>query len=459
MTSRISLSAIQRRMAKDVPTGSVDEPTVRRLWWGALDTLQKDILQSIEFSKGIWLASPLPALYEPRLLDRLKGWVWAPEELETLRSPYSGLLPPSQVGSINEANQSTLGSYVRLPLRDDDGHDPLLMIITPEIQIALALHGPPEHRNLVMSSDPDTFRDLLQMLDMRLEEEACEQAMELREALADLGDLRSNDAIQKVFWPFLSAKMAGIAPSLTIQALPDRTISYHKEKESTGELTLLEAITHEVRTPLATIRTLIRSLLRRKDLPELVISRLNQIDSECTEQIDRFGLIFNAAELQRQQPATSSLASTDLGNMLEKLNPVWSAQVKRRGISLHLDIAPDLPHVLSDPARLELMLGGLIDRNTRGLQFGSTLFLELRPAGQRLKLKIFSKSSNSQNSLNSPSQQNSDLGTVLSWNPSTGSLQLTQAATQRLLASLGGRLTSRGDSGLIIFFPIVELKR
>ena len=204
---------------------------------------------------------------------------------------------------------------------------------------------------------------------------------------------------------------------------------------------------------------MIRSLLRRKDLPELVISRLNQIDSECTEQIDRFGLIFNAAELQRQQPATSSLASTDLGNMLEKLNPVWSAQVKRRGISLHLDIAPDLPHVLSDPARLELMLGGLIDRNTRGLQLGSSLFLELRPAGQRLKLKIFSKSSNSQNSLNSPSQQNSDLGTVLSWNPSTGSLQLTQAATQRLLASLGGRLTSRGDSGLIIFFPIVELKR
>ena len=55
-------------------------------------------------------------------------------------------------------------------------------------------------------------------------------------------------------------------------------------------------------------------------------------------------------------------------------------------------------------------------------------------------------------------QDNSDLGPVLSWNPNTGSLQLTQAATQRLFASLGGRLTSRGESGLIIFFPIAEVK-
>ena len=41
--------------------------------------------------------------------------------------------------------------------------------------------------------------------------------------------------------------------------------------------------------PLATIRTLIRSLIRRSDLPDLVQQRLRQIDSECNEQIDRFG--------------------------------------------------------------------------------------------------------------------------------------------------------------------------
>ena len=45
-------------------------------------------------------------------------------------------------------------------------------------------------------------------------------------------------------------------------------------------------------------------------------------------------------------------------------------------------------------------------------------------------------------------------GTVLSWNPGTGSLQLSQGATRRLLASLGGRLIQQRDRGLTVFFPV-----
>ena len=41
-------------------------------------------------------------------------------------------------------------------------------------------------------------------------------------------------------------------------------------------------------------------------------------------------------------------------------------------------------------------------------------------------------------------------------NPQTGSLQLSQNATQKLLASLGGHVTHRRDTGLTVFFPISE---
>ncbi len=456
MTYQITISAIQERMAEGVPLGRVDEQIVRRLWWAALDTLQDDILLKMDLSRGLWLASPLPALYEPRLLECLEGWVWAPEELSSLHHPHPGLLPPSSSRSIHQKNDFNIHGFNRFPLREEDGHDPLLIILTPEVQVAIALQGKPGERNLIMRSDPETLKDVLTMLDLRLKNENAKQANEVRDALDNLGLLRSNEDLSKTFWPLLASRMAGIAPSLNIQTLPDPENVNNLEPKTSEEILLLEALTHEVRTPLATIRTLIRSLLKRTDLSQIVISRLKQIDTECTEQIDRFGLIFNAVELERNETKKSSLASTDLGNMLELLYPAWSKQLDRRGLKLTLEITPDLPHVLSDPERLELMLGGLIDRNTRGLQPGGELLLTLCPAGHRLKLQITGKTSNSQNHEHSRTEQNSDLGTVLSWNPNTGSLQLTQAATQRLLASLGGRLTRRRDSGLTIFFPISD---
>ncbi len=457
MTDLVTHIAIQERMAQGVPPGKVDESIVRRLWWAALETLQEDILLPIEPSRGLWLAAPLPALYEPRLLKYLKGWVWAPDEIENLHSRQSSLLPPSRAWPIQGTNNDSMaGCYTRLPLREDDGDDPLLLILTPEVQIALALQGEQGKRNLLMRSDPDTLSDLLHMLDLRLNQEEPFQARELRQALADLGQLESNSQVEKIFWPRLSERLAGMAPSLTLQTVQTNSLNEQKDNESSSEISLLEALTHEIRTPLATIRTLIRSLLRQKGLPKVVLARLKQIDAECTEQIDRFGLIFNAAELQRQPVENSMLARTDLGEMLQILYPGWRLQLERRDIRFLLDITPDLPKVLSDPERLELMLGGLIERSSRGLSPGGTLSLLLRPAGQRLKLQILSQSPNSVDNRSAKSDSRSELGPVLSWDPATGSLQLSQNATQRLLASLGGRLTRR-DGGLTVFFPIADV--
>ncbi len=446
-------------MAEGVPYGRLDEQIVRRLWWAALEIIQDEILVPMDLKKGMWLASPLPVLYDSNLLSRFRGWVWVPDEFSRFNNSNVGLLPPSSLRAIDPANQKSAGSFRTLPLREEDGQDPLLIIITKEVQIALALQGIPGERNLLMRSDPETLTDVLNILDKRLDLEKPEHAKEIRESLADLGQLKSNENIAKVFWPLIASRLAGIAPSWNIHTLQDGEKPGKSGHKVSGEIPILEALTHEIRTPLTTIRTLIRSLLRRKDLSKIVISRLKEIDAECTEQIDRFGLIFNAVELERNQVSKSDLAKTDLGKILEILFAVWEKQLDRRGIKLSLDITPNLPPVLSDPERLELMLGGLIDRNTRGILSGGILLLELRPAGQRLKLKItsdFSFSVNPKHAQDDDNEQNADLGTVLSWNPNTGSLQLTQAATQRLLASLGGRLIRRRDRGITIFFPTTD---
>ena len=442
------LRALRGLLAQGVPAGRGDEDSVRRQWWAALATLQEDFLLPLGPQPGVWLAAPLPALYEPALLQQLQGWVWAPGELGDLLQGSAPLLPAG-------AGAVRAGGFQRLPLHDDDGTDPLLLVITPQLQLAMALTGPPQARQLVVRFDPPTLSAALTRLDERLQATDPAQGQRLRQAIQALGPLQSDEQLPQQFWPRLAERLAAMAPSLPLQPLVHRSSAADPAAAApSSELALLEALTHEVRTPLATIRTLIRSLLRRADLPALVRQRLQQIDGECSEQIDRFGLIFLAAELQRQ-PATSTgqgLARTDLPRLLQQLEPAWQQQLQRRSLSLELTLSPDLPPVLSDPARLETVLGGLVDRFSRGLPGGAVVRLSLRPAGSRLKLR-FSATAVVPAGLDDAGGSER-VGPVLSWNPGTGSLQLSRQATQRLFHSLGGRLAERSGNDLTVFFPV-----
>jgi signal transduction histidine kinase len=464
----VSLHDLRSLLGAGVPAGRCDEDAVRRQWWAGLATLQDDLLPATGTPdgsgkrRGVWLAAPLPALYEPSLLADLQGWVWAPEAIERLLPGGAPLLPVSRPG--RQADQAA--AFHRLPLHEEDGTDPLLLLITPRLQVALALDGSAEARRLLARFDADVLSSALDLLDRRLQKEAPAEAQRLRQHLQALGPLH-NDAAQGLrFWPLVAERLAAMAPSVTLQPLVPATETAGGSEEAgedaaaRSELALLEALTHEVRTPLATIRTLIRSLLRRGDLPAVVRQRLEQIDGECSEQIDRFGLIFLAAEQQRQpgpgQPLTASdLARTDLSALLLQLQDLWQRQLARRDLELELVIAPDLPPVLSDPSRLETMLGGLMDRFSRSLPAGSRVRLSLQPAGPRLKLQLTSDDPPGEDD-GRPERgpAGKRVGPVLSWNPGTGSLQLSRQATRQLFHRLGGRLTERGGSSLTVFFPL-----
>ena len=448
MVSDTSLLGLRQLLARGVRPGRCDEAGVRRLWWGALEVIQQALLER-QVHSGLWMAAPLPALYEPELLLQLQGWVWAPESLEHLGSRHAALPgsgPPGEKAA----------GFRRLALGPEDGDDPFLLVFTPELQLALAIHGPADERQLLMRCDADSLSDTLTLLGERLNATEAGLAEELRGQLTGLGPLHNDPDFDRCFWPRLAEKLTESAPILTLQSLPEAT---RTQESSSHDLSLLEAMTHEVRTPLATIRTLIRSLLRRKDLPDVVAGRLQQIDGECSEQIDRFGLIFQAAEWQRK-PEETQLARTNLGTILKTLEPAWREQLDRRGVALQLDIEDELPEVLSDARRLEPMLGGLIDRVSRGLPGESQLLLRLHPAGARLKLQLQVRSRNADRaSTETDLDSTEQVGTVLSWDPSTGSLQLSQNATRQLMASLGGRYQARRKRDLTVFFPVASAPR
>ena len=462
----MSLAPLRQLLADGMASGHGDDDAVRRQWWAALATLQDDFLLPLPSLAGVWLAAPLPALFEPRLLLQLRGWVWAPAELDALLSPPAALLPQAPAGASPAASEAArAGQFDRLPLAEDDSTDPLLLVITPQLQVALAVDGPPGSRRLLVRFEAAVLSSALGLIHAQLEQDDPAAARELRSHLASLGPLHSDSSLAVRFWSRLAERLAAMAPSVTLQPLVAAPPAADREPQPSpngagAELALLEAITHEVRTPLATIRTLIRSLLKRSDIPAVVRGRLEQIDGECSEQIDRFGLIFLAAELQRQpqdghQGEEQLLARTDLGQLLSQMEPLWQRQLSRRGLHFRLSLADNLPHVLSDPSRLETMLGGLIDRFSRSLPGDSDVQLSLMAAGPRLKLHLSCHTPGQDGPIPSQDQpQRALLGPVLSWNPTTGSLQLSRQATQQLFQQLGGRLTERSGSGLTVFFPI-----
>ncbi len=454
MNSLIPLHLIQKTLMNESSFFNyVDDETSRRMWWGALEVIQKEFLIHHSHNGGLWVAAPLPALNDKRYLKTFNGWLWAPEGFTYFKNEKSKCLPYNQSQISNERFEF-YNNYKILDLNREDGFDPFLMIITPTFQCILAISGEKDKKSLIMRNDENSLKKVIELIDLRLSQENPEESKSFQNKIGSFGEFTFNEEFSNYFWPSLSVKLARLIPNITSQ------IAFEENSNKTlqiSEAKLLEAISHEVRTPLSTIRTLISSTLKKYKMDETIRSRLIEIDNECTEQIDRFGLIFNAAELVKNESSPSQqLTGIDLGEILMKLSPNWVNQLKRRGITLKIDIPDELPEVLSNSEKLELMLSGLIDKNTRGLKEGSKLILELRPAGQKLKLQLIvhSKEVNikDDHKLNS-----SDIGPVLNWNPQTGSLQLSQSATQKLLASLGGRLTRRKDSGLIVFFPIAEI--
>ncbi|MEA5567192.1 HAMP domain-containing sensor histidine kinase [Anabaena sp. UHCC 0399] len=230
------------------------------------------------------------------------------------------------------------------------------------------------------------------------------------------------------------------------------------------DVELLQAFAHEVRTPLTTIRTMTRLLLKRRDLPATVINRLEIIDHECTEQIDRMELLFKAAELETcaaAKFAITHLTPMSLDQVLHQSIPRWEQAAQRRNLTLDVVLPQQLPTVVSNPAMLDRVLTGLIENFTRSLPPGSHIQVQVIPAGDQLKLQLSPQTlCQDTNKVATPPTPpiRKALGQLLMFQPETGTISLNIAATKHLFQAIGGKLIVRQrpqyGEVLTIFLPL-----
>ncbi|WP_088239711.1 sensor histidine kinase [Calothrix rhizosoleniae] len=233
-----------------------------------------------------------------------------------------------------------------------------------------------------------------------------------------------------------------------------------------NDVELLQAFAHEVRTPLTTIRTMTRLLLRQKDLSANVIKRLKIIDCECTEQIDRMELLFQAAELETSPVGKTTtktpLTAMSLDQVLQQNIPRWQETASRRNLTLEVVLPQQLPTVISNPVMLDRVLTGVMENVTRNLPSGSHIQVQVIPAGNQLKLQLLplpqSQEPDRKSAFSCTPPIRKALGQLLTFQPETGTISLNLSATKHLFQEIGGKLIvrqrPRHGEILTIFLPL-----
>ncbi len=484
------LSASQSHKADCSPTQAEHK---WRVSLAATENLLLSFFQSLartlpHTNPGLVLAAPAPLFSHPELTQHLQTITFTAKPFNPLAlMPF--ILPseiPHNVNNINNINHINHINHIEtisphtpcqesiLPLLPADplAAEQFCLVFTDEFRLVLVLSQDEfGQKEFLFSFAPEIVQQAWESLGSRV-------VLTNPELFADLDakvqnyplvapDYHTIMQFSKLLLEELTIPEINPPVTHTLSSVPSPTPP--PKHPSRPDVELLQAFAHEVRTPLTTIRMMTRLLLKHQDLPVNVISRLEVIDHECTDQIDRMELLFKAAELENlsQQPLVSKFSQSVHGQLtpmcldqvLKESIPRWQQAATRRNLTLNVVLPKQLPTVVSNPAMLDRVLTGLIENFTRSLPPGSCIQVQVMTAGDQLKLQ-FSPQFNyqdPQNSMTTPPIRRS-LGQLLMFQPETGAITLNIAATKHLFQAIGGKLIvrQRPQNGevLTIFLPV-----
>lgn len=404
--------------------------------------------------QALILSGPVPLLSDPTLIPQVHGWTFVPQSSEQFASAVSALSPVGRLFQQKFKKQSTATRL--LPLLEDDPlvQERFALVFTPDFALVLVLGEDADGElRFQFSFMPEVVESVWRLLRSRIHLTRPQQ-------LDFIEPLVEKFAAQEPHYRIVSQFnrwMLACLPQPVAQSTPQQGEAFtHVTGEDSDRLNpargefsdseLLKAMAHEIRTPLTTIRTYTRSLLKRQDLHAQVIKRLQSIDRECTQQIDRFSLIFRAVELEAaSQSPKSPLSAIALHQVFQKAIPQWQQAAQRRNLSLEVGLPPELPMVASDPTMLQHVLTGLVELFTHSVSPGSHIELHVAHVGDQLKLQFQSQVDPTQPHTAPPCSPPplQSLGHLLMFQPETGGLSLNLEATKNLFHALGAKLTVR----------------
>jgi signal transduction histidine kinase len=149
----------------------------------------------------------------------------------------------------------------------------------------------------------------------------------------------------------------------------------------------VSGVSHEMRTPLTTIKTLTRVLLRDKTNEADRREFLETIMSECDRQID---LVLNLLDLSRIEAGTFNIALSrvDVTEVVRSCGETERRNAEVRGHQLRVQLGDRLPEVMADRGALRRVYSSLIQNAFKYTPDGGLITLSATAAGGEVMLSV-----------------------------------------------------------------------
>ena len=149
---------------------------------------------------------------------------------------------------------------------------------------------------------------------------------------------------------------------------------------------LLRSVSHDLRTPLATIRAAASELATNDQLPAETTTRFLELIGDESERLDR--LVANLLSLSRIEAGAypPTLQAVDVGELVAHT----AARLERlfTAVELRLQVPDELPAVNGDYTQLEQLLTNLLENAARHTPAGGSVTVEARAEAGAVVLSV-----------------------------------------------------------------------
>jgi signal transduction histidine kinase len=161
------------------------------------------------------------------------------------------------------------------------------------------------------------------------------------------------------------------------------------ERADAGRRELVANISHDLRTPMATLRGYLETLqMKDGDLSEADRRQYLALALQHGERLSRLiGELFELARLENRD-ATLDFEAFSLGELVQDVSQKYELAARERGLRLETEIPEATPFVAGDIGLMERVLENLIENAIKYTGDGGRIRLTLIPGSDRVQARV-----------------------------------------------------------------------